>query len=202
MKRVILIICLGLIISCKKEKTTDAIMPTSQGYMNIANEKAKQLCMEGMAESDMRNFSEAKTLLEKSNQIEKNNVIIMNALANTVNILGEIEKAENLYKKALEIDNNFIPLYVNYGNFLNEQKRFDESEKILFEGLKKEPIKRYKVGLYFNLSLIMKKQSKCLEAEQYAELALENCDPNDIHRKDITDFINAIKARCIEKNSH
>ena len=202
MKRVILIIFLGLIISCKKEKTTDAIIPTSQGYMNIANEKAKQLCMEGMAEIDLRNFSKAKTLLEKSNQIEKNNVIIMNTLANTVNILGETEKAENLYKKALEIDNNFIPLYVNYGNFLNEQNRFDESEKILFEGLKKEPIKRYKVGLFFNLSLIMKKQGKCLEAEQYGELALENCDPNDIHRTDITDFINEIKTRCIEKNSH
>jgi Tfp pilus assembly protein PilF len=202
MKRIILILCLGLIISCNKEKTTDAIMPKSQGYLTNANERAKQLCTEGMAEIDMGNFSKAKTLLEESNQIEKNNVIVMNALANTVNILGETEKAENLYKKALEIDNNFIPLYVNYGNFLNEQERFDESEKILFEGLKKEPIKRYKTGLYFNLSLIMKKQSKCLKAEQYAELALENCDPNDIHRKDITDFIDEIKTRCTEKNSH
>jgi Tfp pilus assembly protein PilF len=201
MKKIILTICLAVIVSCKNEKT-DAIMNFNYDNLNIANNEAKKLCAKGMNEMQMKNFEESKIALEKANKIEHNNVIIMNALANTVNILGETEKAENLYKNSLKTDESFIPTYVNYGNLLNEQRRFDESEKILLNGLKKEPIKRYKVGLYFNLSLIMKKQNKCLEAEQYAELALENCDPADIHRKDITTFIDEIKTRCIEKNSH
>jgi len=170
--------------------------------LNIANNQAKKLFIEGMNEMQMKNFEESKIAFEKADEIEQNNVIIMNALANTLNILGETDKAENLYKNSLKTDESFMPTYVNYGNLLNEQRRFDESEKILLEGLRKEPIKRYKVGLYFNLSLIMKKQSKCLEAEQYAQLALENCEIDDAHRKGITDFISEIKTNCEEKNSH
>lgn len=195
MKKIILTICIVIVVSCKNEKT-DAIMNFNYNNLNIANNEAKKLCVEGMNEMQMKNFEESKIALEKANEIEQNNVIIMNALANTVNILGETEKAENLYKNSLKSDESFMPTYVNYGNLLNEQRRFDESEKILLEGLKKEPIKRYKVGLYFNLSLIMKKQNKCIVAEQYAELALENCETDDAHRKDITDFINEIKTNC------
>ncbi len=182
-----------LIASCKK---TDAIMNFNYGNLNITNNQAEKLCIEGMNQIQMENFEDAKISLEKANAIEQNNVVIMNALANTVNILGETGKAENLYKNSLKTDENFMPTYVNYGNLLNEQRRFEESEKILVEGLKKNPITRYKVGLYFNLSLIMKKQHKCLNAKKYAELALENCEIDDARREDIIDFMNEIKRDC------
>ncbi len=187
-----------LITSCRK---TDAIMNFNYGNLNIADKKAKELCIEGMNQIQVENFEEAKAALEKANAIEQNNVIIMNALANTVNILGETNKAESLYKNSLKIDENFMPTYVNYGNLLNEQKRFDESESILLKGLAKEPITRYKEGLYFNLSLIMKKQGKCSEARNYANLALENCEPEDSHRNEIKIFISEINTSC-EENSH
>jgi len=195
MKKIILIFYLLIIVSCKNEKT-DAIMNFNYDNLNISNNEAKKLCIEGMNKAQMKNFEEAKIILEKANEIEQNNVIIMNALANTVNILGETEKAENLYKNSLKNDESFMPTYGNYGNLLNEQKRFDESEKILLEGLKREPIKSYKVGLYFNLSLIMKKQKQCKTAKQYAELSLENCEIDDARREDIIDFMNEIKRDC------
>lgn len=195
MKKIILIFYLLIIVSCKNEKT-DAIMNFNYNNLNISNKEAKKLCIKGMNEAQMKNFEESKNALEKANEMEQNNVIIMNALANTVNILGETEKAENLYKKSLKTDKSFILTYGNYGNFLNEQRRFDESEKILLEGLKREPIKRYKVGLYFNLSLIMKKQNKCKIAKQYAELSLENCEIDDDRKEGIIDFINEINSDC------
>ena len=122
MKKIILTICLILIVSCKNKKT-DAIMNFNYDNLNISNNEAKKLCIEGMKEVQIKNFEEAKIAFEKANKIEQNNVIVMNALANTVNILGEKEKAENLYKNSLKIDENFTPTYGNYGNFLNEIKR-------------------------------------------------------------------------------
>ncbi len=195
MKKIILTICLILIVSCKNDKT-NAIMNFNYDNLNISNNEAKKLCIKGMNKAQMKNFEEAKIALEKANEIEQSNVIIMNALANTVNILGETEKAENLYKNSLKTDESFMPTYGNYGNLLNEQRRFDESEKILLEGLKREPIKSHKVGLYFNLSLIMKKQKQSKTAKQYAELSIENCEIDDARREEIIDFMNEIKRDC------
>lgn len=179
--------------SCKEN---DAVRSFNYSDLEISDNKAKNLFIEGMKEAQMENFSESKILFEKANMMEKDNVIIINGLANSENVLGEVAKAESLYQKSLKIDSSFVPTYVNYGNLLNEQKRFEESEEILLKGLSKNPTNDAKIGLYFNLALIMKKQNQCLLARQYAEKALDNCAYDDIHRKDVIDFVNEIKTNC------
>ena len=188
-----ILILISLMISCKEN---DAVMSFNYSDLDISDDKAKNLFIEGMKEAQMENFSESKIFFEKANMIEKDNVIIINGLANSENILGEVAKAESLFQKSLKIDSSFVPTYVNYGNLLNEQKRFEESEEILLKGLSKNPTNDAKIGLYFNLALIMKKQNQCLLARQYAEKALDNCEYDDIHRKDVIDFVNEIKTNC------
>lgn len=185
-----LFIILLILFSCKK---TDAIITIDYDDLQISDVNAKNNFIKGLKEIENENFENAKFHFEKSNQIEQNNVIIINGLANTINILGDTEKAELLFRKSLRIDSSFISTYENFGNFLNEQRRFFEAEKILMLGLKKNLPENYKIGIYLNLALIMKKQHRCQEALKYAELASKGCQDFNIYRTDIIEYIEDMK---------
>ncbi len=192
MKKLFLItIFIGFTISC--QKSTDAVSTYNYDNLEINSSEAKNNFIEGMKESQNKNYNKAKIFFEKANNIEGNNTIIINGLANTVNILGDINNAENLYKTSLSIDSSFIQTYINYGNLLIEQKRFDESKKILLKGLNRNSSNGEKIGLYLNLGLIMKLQNDCPNAQKYAEMALESSINANINIPEIINFINEIK---------
>ena len=51
---------------------------------------------------------------------------IINNLANVYKNSHETTKAEELYKKSIKIDKNYLNAYVNYGNLKRDLNRFSE----------------------------------------------------------------------------
>ncbi len=57
-------------------------------------------------------------------------------LAQLYSQLGQLNKAERSFEKALIIQSQYVPTYVNYATFLQHQGKEDESYEILEKGLK------------------------------------------------------------------
>ena len=70
----------------------------------------------GLAFSNIGKLEEARIVLEKGYQINSTDLAIINNLANVYKNSHETTKAEELYKKSIKIDKNYLNAYVNYGN--------------------------------------------------------------------------------------
>jgi len=63
-----------------------------------------------------------------------------------------LKKAEKAYKEALRLQPQFVPAYINYSNFLLQQKRDEEAKKILEQGIEILPemgILHHALGLWY-----------------------------------------------------
>jgi len=72
------------------------------------------------------------------------------ALLNTSK--GQFNKAEEAYKEAIKLQAKFVPAYINYSNFLRNQKREQEAYKVLQEGIIQIPtaaILYHSLGLWY-----------------------------------------------------
>lgn len=163
--------------------------------MYINDSIAKKIFLQGLNSLENNNYNEAYTYFIEANERQPNNVIILNALANIENIKGEKSEAEAKYKKSISIDSSYIISYVNYGKLLNQKKRYDEANNILTKGLKLDPSKAERTGLYYNLIFTMVNIGECEKAKQYAALAKENSEFKD-QKNEITDLIKGIDLYC------
>ncbi len=85
-------------------------------------------------------------------------------------------RANMYYKKALELDPTYVPVYEGYARFLISQGKFDEAKKIILKGQKYDPINPY---LYLLLGKIAKEKESFEKAQKYCNLALEMA-PDDV----------------------
>ena len=72
------------------------------------------------------------------------------ALLNTSK--GKFDRAEEAYREALRLQTKFVPAYINYSNFLRNQKREAEAYKVLQEGIIQIPsagILYHSLGLWY-----------------------------------------------------
>jgi predicted CXXCH cytochrome family protein len=85
---------------------------------------------------------------------------------------GATGNAEEIseYKKALEIDPDLVPAYLNLGAALYNQGQYDEAIRIYQQGLEVNPLT---ASLHYSLSVALKHQGKAKDAEAEMALALK-----------------------------
>ncbi len=95
---------------------------------------------------------------------------------------GNKEEAESSYHKAIELQDQFVPAYVNLAQLLNEQKKDNEAIKLLMAGLKKVP---GNASLHHALGLALVRQkdldSALEQLSQAAKLARDNVRYNYVY---------------------
>jgi Tfp pilus assembly protein PilF len=85
------------------------------------------------------------------------------------------KKAEEAYVEALRLQPQFVPAYVNYSNFLLNQKRSKEAFDVLEQGIKNIPnmaILYHAMGLWYVRNKAADKAEKALKKSM--ELAPDN----------------------------
>jgi tetratricopeptide (TPR) repeat protein len=108
---------------------TDATAPT----------KARKELERGLRASEERRLSEAHAHFEKAVKIYPCYARAQVDLALT--LMGERDspRAEAPLKKAIECDPDFVEPYLQLGRLFNAEHRYDESRKILAEGVRRAP---------------------------------------------------------------
>lgn len=89
--------------------------------------------------------------------------------------LGWTVEAEEVTKKALEIDDSIPKIWADYGALLLYLKRFDESEKILLKATELDPKSAY---AWHNLGAVFSFKHRNKDAENAFRKAIQY-DPND-----------------------
>ncbi len=89
---------------------------------------------------------------------------------------GTLGKSEEIdeYKRALAIDPDYVPAYLNWGGALFLKGQYDEAIKIYREGINVDPLE---ASLHYSLSLALERENKSQEAQAEKALA-EKIDPN------------------------
>ncbi len=91
-------------------------------------------------------------------------------LGNLYNNLKDMERAEQYYRAAIEIDDLFYPAKSNLALLLNSQGRNEEAEKLLREILEDSP-EQYESA--YSLGLLLAEMGRLEEAITYMELAVK-----------------------------
>lgn len=91
------------------------------------------------------------------------------SLAQLYRDLGQSDKAEAAFKQALILQPQFIPIYINYANFLQQQQKEQAAFKILQQGLKINQ----DAALYHSLGLWYVRNQEKEKALQALKTAVE-----------------------------
>lgn len=67
-------------------------------------------------------------------------LVILNAVGNTLDRIGDRQKGFTYYEKALQVDSSFIKTYLDFGCSLNNAGRYNKAEKIWKLGLIRKPL--------------------------------------------------------------
>jgi tetratricopeptide (TPR) repeat protein len=83
--------------------------------------------------------------------------------------MGRDEEIDE-YKKALEIDPDYVPAYLNWGGAMFSKGRYDEAIEIYRTGINVNPLA---ASLHYSLSLALEKENKTAEAQTEMALAVK-----------------------------
>jgi len=156
----------------------------------IKNVEALELYETGLTYVENKDLIKAKEYFSEANEIEKNNVIILNSLALVESDLGNNQKSIEMLYKNISIDSTIINTYLNLGQNLMLEKKYNEANKILLLGLNKQQGSNLhqKSILFINLAVSFNNLGKCNEGLKYAKEALKISQNNEL-----TNFANKIK---------
>jgi tetratricopeptide (TPR) repeat protein len=149
----LLFVFLAGMFSCNAKKRDDRIIDTNLGDIHLPNQEAENDFNKGLYYVRQENYSTAKDFFLSADEESPNTPVILNAIGNCLDRTGEALKGFIYYKKAMQIDSNFKWTYINYGCSLNNNRRFDESERIFRLGLGRPKLSSFERGsLYCNLA--------------------------------------------------
>ncbi len=83
--------------------------------------------------------------------------------------MGNSEEIDE-YKKALAIDPDYVPAYLNWGGALFLKGQYDEAIKVYREGINVDPLE---ASLHYSLSLALERENKSQEAQAEKALAVK-----------------------------
>jgi predicted CXXCH cytochrome family protein len=86
--------------------------------------------------------------------------------------MGNSEEIDE-YRKALDIDPDYVPAYLNWGSALFLKGQYDEAVKVYREGINVDPLE---ASLHYSLSLALERENKGQEAQAERALA-QKIDP-------------------------
>ena len=87
--------------------------------------------------------------------------------------LGNIEKTEQQYKRAIEIDPKNTAVHSNYANLLKELKRQDEAKELYKQAIEIDP---KNATAHYNYAILLQELKRHDESEEQYKLAIE-ADP-------------------------
>jgi predicted CXXCH cytochrome family protein len=92
--------------------------------------------------------------------------------------LGQGDEIDE-YQKALTIDPDYVPAYLNWGSALFSKQQYDDAAQIFRKGIQVNPLL---ASLHYNLSLTLERLNKTQEAENEKALALR-LDPKTAEQR-------------------
>jgi len=103
-----------------------------------APKKARKECERGIRAFEQAKLREAQVHFERAISVYPCYARAQKNLALTLFQEHDLH-AEGPLKKAIECDPDFVDAYLHLGRLLNAEKRFDESHKVLAEGVRRAP---------------------------------------------------------------
>lgn len=163
-------------------KPRDVILLNNEKY--IKNPEALELFTKGLKKIASKNYKKAKELFLKANKIENNNIVILDALASVESHLGNNRQSINMFYKNMRKDSIQVNTYINLGQILMLERRYEEANKILMLGLKNgEKVNLdQKPGLLLNLAISFNNLQQCDKGLKYANQALEISQNNEFSK--------------------
>lgn len=117
------------------------------------------------------NYERALNRLNRASEADPRYYAIYNAYGLLYQQLGENDKAERHYKKALSLNNNDSMTMNNYGRFLCQQSRYEEAEDILIRAANNPLYETPEVPVT-NAGICASLSGQDIEAEKYFRKAL------------------------------
>ena len=107
---------------------------------------------------------------QKAKEINPLDAEIHNNLGNVLRKLEKFDEAQNSYRQAILLKQNYTEVYYNLGNLLKELSRFDEAEKNYNQAIKFRP---NFAEAFNNLGNLLKELSRFDEAEKNYNQAIK-----------------------------
>lgn len=98
-----------------------------QSLLILEPNNIEALRMQGAVYLQMNDYTNAKESFTKILDLDAQDDLTQNLLANTLHKLGEDEQAIEHHKKAIELDKSYAPHYYNYANTLYDLDKKDEA---------------------------------------------------------------------------
>lgn len=164
-----------LVSGCVTETTGD--MPFQEPD-EAALERAHQLYVDiAYQHIQNREYDRALKSIAKALEIKPRSALALSAEAEVFHRQGDLELAENSYKKAIRADGSYMKARLNYGSYLFKAGRFDEACE-QFSVAANDVYYELRAGANFNLGKCLLKLEKIEEAEAAFRIAV-NLDPEN-----------------------
>jgi len=136
--------------------------------INDASDYNAQL---GLAYINQGRYDVALSKLKKSIEQNPDNAVAQHYIAELYRRLGEFDKAQTHFEKALDLAPKNSSLLNNYGVFLCDEKRYKEAYTY-FDKVLKDPLYPAKGSVYENVGLCAQAQGDISKAEENLKFAL------------------------------
>jgi len=158
----------GLLAACQSTSSRDGGADSAEDRIKLA-EINTQLAIAYMRDGDNEL---ALRKLENAIEADPKSVGAHNALALLYTRLGETDKAEQSYKSALSLDPRNSSALNNYGQFLCQEKRYEEGQARFQEAVK-NPLNRTPESALTNAGLCALQAKDTAAADQHFRAALQ-----------------------------
>ncbi|MDH5446411.1 MAG: type IV pilus biogenesis/stability protein PilW [Gammaproteobacteria bacterium] len=145
---------------------------TESAYGNINYKKAAEVNAKmGAGYMNQGNYELAMTKLNKAIKFDDENLHANHYMGELYRRLGDMDKADEFFKRALELNKTDPQLLNNYGVFLCEIDKYQEAENY-FDQVLKDHLYQGKALVYENLGLCAKYKGNLAESEKHFRRAL------------------------------
>lgn len=139
-------------------------------------------------------FFKAKKLLNESDQIEPNNIIILNGLGNVETALRNFKKASSYFEKAISIDSTNSITYLNYGVSLNKNLEEEKAIEMLKKGMSYTKDSLHKGMILYTIADAYYDLGKYQKSNYFNQKALNLIHRNEI-KKDLVELDKLLKEK-------
>lgn len=136
--------------------------------LNDASDYNAQL---GLAYIQQGRYDTALSKLKKSIEQNPDNAVAQHYIAELYRRLGEMDKAQTHFERALDLQPKNSSLLNNYGVFLCDEKKYQQAYSY-FDKVLKDPLYPAKGAVYENVGLCAQAQGDIAKAEENLKFAL------------------------------
>ena len=117
--------------------------------------------------------SQAKYNLERARSFAPNSAEVYSALAYYYQSVDELKQAEEYFRLSISKDSNYADAYNNFGAFLCQLNRYEESEELLLKAISRPGYIRVAES-YENLALCQLQQNNFVKANRFLDSSISH----------------------------